>query len=902
MAPRSAIRWMPKDEPLRDDVRTLGALLGEVIREQEGDALFERVGGARRAAVARRAGDPSGGEQLRALTDALDPALAGDLVRAFSAWFGLVNLAERVHRIRRRRAAMQEAGGPGSDVAATVRALATGGVGPDGLGALLEGLQIVPVMTAHPTEATRRTLLRKDQRIARALVGRLDLERLVPREREAALSQVRQEVTAAWQTDEDLSERPVVADEVENILFFLTDVVYRVAPALAESMEAAVREVHGAAAPAVPWPLLRFASWVGGDMDGNPYAGPATIRAALAAHREAVVRCYLDDVDDLFDRLSQSQRRASFDPPLVERLDAWRAEDPTLWDGFPARYATMPYRALLHGVRERLRSTLVDGSRAYAGPAGLLADLRLVAASLRAHGGAHGGLHRVTRLVRRVECFGLHLATLDVREDALVHRAAVGALLGIDGFGELDAARRGTLIEEGLTGARAVDASAPAAARSLDVMRALADGMARFGPDAIGPFIISMAQGPDDVLAVLLLARAAGLVGPDGEVPLDVAPLFETVEDLERGPATLATLLGHPAVRAHLAARGGRQIVMLGYSDSSKGAGIAASRLALWTAQRDLVASAAAAGVRLVLFHGRGGSISRGGSRPREAILAEPAGAVAGVLRVTEQGEIINAKYGLRDIALRTLDQLVSAVLEASAASPPPPDPRWLAAMGTIAAASRSAFRALVHEDPGFWPLFRAVTPIDVIERMTIGSRPASRRTQRGVDDLRAIPWVFAWTQTRVILPGWYGLVDGLEAALAAHGEGVLREMASGWPFFAMLLADVEMVLAKSDMGIGERYLALGGTAGVALGRRLGERFAATEALVCHIQGTAEPLERDPVLRRAILLRNPYVDPMSLLQVDLLARWRAAGSPEGPMLDALRASVRGIARGLQNTG
>lgn len=893
-------RFTPKDEPLRDDVRTLGAMLGGVIREQAGDALFERVEAARLAARARRAGDPNAEAVLLESLAGLSPAESGELVRAFSAYFGLVNLAERVHRIRRRREVMRTPGaGQIGGLTEALRMLAERGVSPEALMALLRSTEIVPVMTAHPTEATRRTLLVKEQRIARALVDRLDLDRLVPHEQQTALARVRQEVAAAWQTDENLAVKPTVADEVDNVLFFVSDVIYRIVPALAEELDEALAATYpGLTAPG---PVVRFASWVGGDMDGNPYVGPDTIRATLARHRSAVLGRYERELGDLIDRLSQSLSRVSVDPDVLRRADEQVHADPELLHDFPDRYGGMPYRRLLWIARERLRRTASDAPHGYGAPGELLDDLRSVAASLHAHGGEHAGLHRVRRLLRRIECFGFHLAALDVRQDALVHRRAVGGLLGTDGFERLPQAERTAAIEQALTAATPAKGAGEAERESLDVMRAIDEGLRRYGAGAFGPFIVSMTQGPDDALAVLLLARAAGLVR-DGAVPLDVAPLFETVDDLAACRATLSTLLRNPEYRRHLDSRGGRQVVMLGYSDSSKDSGIAASRWALWQAQRELVDECDASGVRLVLFHGRGGTISRGGSKPRSAILAEPAGAVRGTLRLTEQGEIINAKYGLRDIAIRTLEQMLAAVLEASTMPPDAPDPRWLATMATIATASRRAFRALVHEDPTFWPLFRIVTPIDVVERLAIGSRPASRRSQRGVDDLRAIPWVFAWTQNRVILPGWYGLADGLEAALATHGEDTLREMTAGWPLLSNLLADVEMVLAKADMGIGARYLALGGEAGERLRAHLEERFEATAALICTLQGTTELLQREPVLRRAIQLRNPYVDPMSLLQVDQLARWRAAGSPDGDLLQGLFATVRGIARGLQNTG
>jgi phosphoenolpyruvate carboxylase len=394
------------------------------------------------------------------------------------------------------------------------------------------------------------------------------------------------------------------------------------------------------------------------------------------------------------------------------------------------------------------------------------------------------------------------------------------------------------------------------------------------------------------------------MAGPGGAVPLDVAPLFETVGDLDHAAGTLGALLDDPLYRAHVAARGERQIVMLGYSDSSKESGLAASRWALYRAESALSDVADRAGVELTLFHGRGGTPSRGGSKPRAGILAQPPGVIRGRMRITEQGEIIHAKYGLRGIALRTLELMTGAVLEVSAArgDEPAPPPEYLEIMSAVAGAGRSAYRGLVSDDPDFVAYFRSATPIDIIERLEIGSRPASRRPGGGVKDLRAIPWVFSWVQNRHLLPGWYGVGTGLATAIDAHGHALLHDMAGDWPFFDNLLADVEMALAKADMGIAERYAGLAGEVGERLFPRILAEYARTRELICSLRGISEPLEREPVLQRSIRLRNPYVDPISLLQVDLLARWRGGDRKDPDLEEALKVTVRGIARGMQNTG
>jgi phosphoenolpyruvate carboxylase len=706
--------------------------------------------------------------------------------------------------------------------------------------------------------------------------------------------------------------RPTVADEREHVLFYLTDLLYRVVPPFYEALEEALATVYGEAAtdlPPLSADLLRFASWVGGDMDGNPNVTADTVRGTLRRHRQLILGLYRRELDQLYRRLSQSRSRAGFTGELLDRIGSDPHHDRVL-EEVPARHREMPYRVLLTLMHRRLGRTVDDRDGGYANAGELRADLELIVRSLEAHRGEHAGLFNVRRAIRRVDTFGFHLATLDVRQDAAVHRRVVGRLLGEDGWQELDADRRADRLRRELGTAEpggdgATDDETTA---TLEVFRAVGDCLERYGRRAIGPYVISMARGVDDVLSVLYLARRAGLAEDHGTVPIDVAPLFETVPDLDAAGDVLGRLLADPVYRRHLHARGDRQMVMIGYSDSNKDGGLAASRWALYRGQRALVAAVGGTGVALTLFHGRGGTISRGGGKTGRAIAATPRGALAGRLRVTEQGEMIHAKYGLRGIALRTLEQTATAVALATA-SPPgggaAEDPRhgkWQKVMVEIAAASRDAYRYLVYETPEFLDYFRNATPIDAIERMPIGSRPASRRSRQGLDNLRAIPWVFAWTQSRHVLPGWYGLGTGLERAVERFGRDSVAEMAAEWPFLRALLEDAEMVLAKADLGIAERYAALAGAAGEAIFPLVREEHERTVARVLDLHGRDQLLDAEPVLQRAIRLRNPYVDPMSLLQVDLLRRWRATGREDEDLFRALLATLRGIARGLQNTG
>ena len=655
--------------------------------------------------------------------------------------------------------------------------------------------------------------------------------------------------------------------------------------------------------------MIRFASWVGGDMDGNPNVGADTIRAAHERHLELTLRRYREELLGLHEHLSQSASRVAVSPEVLARVEEYSALLPEELARIPSGYSDMPYRTLLWLMTARLERKAKGAGGGYGPPEEFREDLALIARSLRDHKGARAGLALVKRALWRVDVFGFHLATLDVRQDAAVHRAVVGELLGHDDFASLTAGERTSLLAAALAGGDAHTSVAEERAtdetqRSLEVFRALRDARQRFGSRALGPYIISMAQGPDDALAVLLLARAGGCLDEEGRVPLDVVPLFETVDDLESGPMVLRALLADPTYAAHLASRGLRQMVMLGYSDSNKDGGIAASRVALDRAQARLVEAAAELGITLTLFHGRGGSISRGGSKPRAGILATPRGALGGHARATEQGEIIGDKFGLRGIATRTLEVTLGALLERTAGDDVAPmateAQRELAA--TLGRSSRQAYRALVHEEPAFPELFQGMTPIDVIERLEIGSRPARRREMRGVQDLRAIPWVFAWTQCRAVLPGWFGVGSGLEQAIEQHGLDAVRSAAREWPFLATLISDVEMVLAKSDLEIAERYSQLAGATGARLFPVIRAEHERAVAAILELTESRELLERDPTLQRSIRLRNPYVDPMSYVQASLLHKWRQGGREDTELLRVLVQTVRGIARGLRNTG
>ncbi len=901
---REQVVFDAKDEALREDVRVLGSLVGELVREQGGQSLFEVVESARRAAIERREIQEGAEARLVGLVDAMKPDTAREFIRAFSTYFQMVNTAERVHRIRRRRHYLNDpdVAQPGS-FEHTLRALKTEGVEWERLQGELGRMRLEPVFTAHPTEPTRRTILRKQQKIVRRMVDLLN-PMLTPEERRTHLQRIRLEVTTGWQTEEHPNERMSVADELEHVLFFFTDVLYRMIPPFYESLEQALVEVYDREDLQVPT-FLHFASWVGGDMDGNPEVTAKTVRASLARQRALVLNLYYRECAELAHKLSQTDGRIDVSRTLRERSRAYAAHFPDAAHDVPARHRDMPYRVLLRLIMARLQSTHDESSFPYEQAEELLEDLRLIAESLTQHRGRHAGLFAVHRLIRRVETFGFHMATLDVRQDAAVHRAVIAEGLGEPEFLDLPQQARRDRLLRALAGRELPRGTLSAQARKvLAVFQAIGFCRRKYGQRAIGAYVVSMTHGSEDILAVLLLARWGELARKTGAVPLDIVPLFETVEDLERGPAIMRELFALPVYAEHLAQRNHHQMVMVGYSDSNKDGGLAAARWALQKAQQALVQTLRDAGVELTLFHGRGGTVSRGGGKTHAAVLAAPPGAVRGRLRLTEQGEMVNQKYGLRAIAMRTLEQTWSAVLDRGLhpRSRSAEESSWHEVMETVADTSRERYKKLVYGDHRFADYFRAATPVDVIERMRIGSRPPSRKASASIEDLRAIPWVFSWSQSRFELPGWFGLGTGLSAAAERHDEALLIEMAREWYFLNALVEDVETVLARADMDIAGRYSGLASDLHGRFFPIVRQEFELTRDWVLKLTGQSRLLARDDTLRRSIRLRNPYMDPISFLQVDLLQRWRASGREDEAIFRALMASVNGIAHGLQNTG
>jgi phosphoenolpyruvate carboxylase len=896
-------------------IHLLGEALGEVLRTQESVELFETEERVRALAKTRRLGDETAGQHLAATVAALSGDAARATASAFAVYFDLVNLAEEAHRMQalRERERRLHPAPIAESVGEAVGRLAARGTTPAQMTELLRTLRVELVLTAHPTEAKRRTVLSKLQRIAEALRALAD-PALLPREREAVTASLRAEVTALWLTDRARTARPAVTDEVRTGLYFLDAVFWQALPRLVTDLDAALREHYPTLHAPPGW--LTLASWIGGDRDGNPNVTAGVTAETLRLHRGLAVERHRRSLQELARRLSVSARRCPLPPALAAWLRA-RRPLPAHVAYLEQRYAHEPYRLVFSllaadleaASQEDMTARLLEDTPHRARlTAGEIAHVLDLAAGALPEALAADHLQA---LRAQLDTFGLQAARLDVREDS--GRLAMAAGRALDGLGIVsdferrDDAERTSLLVRLLAEeppapdrlAAGLDTEA-AAAETWGLVRLLGRAARVYGPASLGPFVVSMTRGAADILTVLLLARWAG-----GVPGLAVVPLFETLADLDAAPRIMAELFSLPAYAAHLQAGGGQQMVMIGYSDSNKDCGYLAANWALYRAQAAIAQVCDAHGVALTLFHGRGGSVARGGGPAGRAIRAQPPGTVRGRFRVTEQGETIASRYADQDLAHRHLEQIVSAVLLASAEPPGDVSAEWRAALTAMAAAARDAYLGLVERTPGFLEYWRAATPIEEISRLRLGSRPAARgRGTLTRADVRAIPWVFSWMQSRFNLPGWYGLGSSLRTIDPA----LLRAMHAGWPFLRALLDNAEMSLLKADLGIAalysdlvpDRHLATTVFASVEA------EYTKTRDAILEATGHRELLDGDPVIQRSVHLRNPYVDPLNYLQIEMLRRLRALPDPESPDADALREvivlTINGIAAGLRNTG
>jgi phosphoenolpyruvate carboxylase len=881
--------------PLRDDVRLLGALLGQTLRTQEGVPLFETVEHVRGLSKRARQGESVCFDELRSVLEALSVDEALPIARAFAHFLTLANIAEQHHRIRRRHAYQRDSTAPPQRASFedSFSRLLASDVVPEALHAGVCALQIELVFTAHPTEVIRRTLRQTHRRIADLLAHR-DRVDLTAAERQEMEQELLREVTVAWGTDEVRHEPPTPLDEVKWGLVVFEQTLWDAVPSYLRALDRALEAATGKVLPmeAVP---IRFGSWMGGDRDGNPNVTPEVTAHACLLARWMAADLYLKDVTALRAELSLRDGSAE-----LQRL---------------VGNAREPYRTLLREVCDRLSATragieqMLEGqridpttaARMYWDVQELAEPLRVCARSLDATGAGILVGGRLLDVLRRIACFGLTLVRLDLRQESARHTETLDAITHGAGLGSYadweETARQRFLCEQiEAFGGVLREALADSASFEPPVRDVLGTFRiaATLPPDSLGAYVISMAERPSDVLAVEALQVAAG-VSPR----LRVVPLFETVADLRGAGSCLRELLGIHCYRSRIA---GQQEVMLGYSDSAKDGGRLAAAWELYQAQEQIVTAARESDTRVTLFHGRGGTVGRGGGPTHLALQSQPPGSVGGALRVTEQGEMIAAKFGLPGIALRTLEVYTTATLEATLTPHPQPSSEWRRRMQQMADVSRSAYRTVVYDTPEFLRYFRSATPEIELGRLKIGSRPARRRTGGGVESLRAIPWVFAWMQTRLLLPAWLGVNDGLDAVIRDGGLAELQHMYEQWPFFRSTIELVEMVLAKASPSITEQYdRRLVPEDLQWIGTDLRTRLGRTTELISRITGHARLLEDNAVLRRSIDVRNPYVDPINLVQTEVLCRLRAAPDEEC-LQDALLVTVNGIAAGMRNTG
>ncbi len=879
------------------DVKYLGTLLGDVIRAYGGEALFRRIEYIRAASVDRYRG-VAGAEQI-------DPGLGQlsiddtlEFVRGFMLFSMLANLAED------RQGVASEAN---ADFAHTLARLERDGIGRDKVIELLDRALVVPVLTAHPTEVRRKSMIDHKNRIAELM--ELRDQKLVETEDGDRIDEaILRQIALLWQTRVLRREKLGVADEVETALSYLRDVFLPVLPALYARWDRAL----GSRCPS----FLKAGSWIGGDRDGNPFVDAASLTLALARAAEAVIGHYLDEIHALGAELSISSDYARVDPEVTALAEASHDTGRSREDE--------PYRRALSGIYARLSATHEKltgklparpaplSGTPYAAPGELREELAAIARGLADGGGPLAGGGALGRLIRSVETFGFHLATLDMRQNSAGHARVIAELLNHAGvcadYAGLDEAARIALLRGELASPRLLTSPfasySDETASELAIVRAAAEAHRRYGPACITHYIVSMAQSVSDLLEVHVLLKEAGLYVP-GDPPraaIMAIPLFETIADLEGAPAIMEAWLGLPEVAAIAKARG-HQEVMIGYSDSNKDGGYLTSTWQLSRGSTALAPVFEKAGIRMQLFHGRGGAVGRGGGSSFAAILAQPPGTVQGRIRITEQGEVIAAKYGTRTSAMTNLEAMASATLLASLEPEKLSDAdaaRFVAAMDTLSETAFRAYRGLVYETREFTTFFRQMTPIAEIAGLKIGSRPASRKKSNAIEDLRAIPWVFSWAQARVMLPGWYGVGAALEAF---EDKGLLREMAAGWPLFAATLDNMEQVLAKSDMGVAAHYAALVEDAELRdqVFGRIRDGWQATHDGLLQATRQTRLLEKHPALEASIRLRLPYIEPLNLLQIELMKRHRA-GESDPRVGEGILLSINAIATALRNSG
>jgi phosphoenolpyruvate carboxylase len=922
-ARRHAETAIDKDLPLREDTRLLGRMLGDVLREQAGEQGFERIESIRRKAIAFRRADDGEAHAIRdELAHVLNELPIGEtlhVVRAFSYFSHLANIAEDVHQNRRRRAHARSGSSPqrGSLVDALDR-LEEAGVDGGRIARWLARAKVSPVLTAHPTEVQRKSILDAEREIVRLLQWR-DRTEMTPDEAAEVERSLRRQVLQLWQTAMLRLSKLSVQDEIDNALAYYRHTFLGEAPRLVAALETRLRRAFALGEGWSVPPFLAFGSWIGGDRDGNPFVVAQMLEYATRAQASVALEHYLDEVHRLGSELSMSTRLVTPSEELMALASCARDDNP--------HRADEPYRQALVGVYARLAATaraianLVPRrppqkeAAAYDAAEDFGADLAAIDASLARHGATALAEGRLRPLMRAVGLFGFHLAALDLRQNADVHEVVVAELLAranvCDDYLALTEDRRVALLARELAEPRPLRcphlAYGERTRSELAIVEAAANVHRRLGPRAVPHYVISKCQSASDLLEVAVLLKETGLI-VEGGLAVDIVPLFETIDDLAHAADVMRAAFALPLYRGWLRSRGDVQEVMLGYSDSNKDGGYVTSNWALYRAELALVEAFRGAGVTLRLFHGRGGTVGRGGGPAHDAIVAQPPGAAAGGLRITEQGEIIASKFSDPELGRRNLETLVAATMEAALLDAHPVGaraPAYHEAMERLSSHAYRAYRALVYETPGFVDYFRAATPIAEIARLNLGSRPASRTASTRIEDLRAIPWVFSWGQCRLMLPGWYGFGSAVDGFVAEHRDAIelLSEMNVRWPFFRSVLSNMGMVLAKTDLAIASRYAELVADEAQreAIFGRIVDEHARSLRHLSAITGDRELLADNPTLARSIRNRFPYLDPLNHVQVELLRRFRGGQTDERTQR-AIHLTINGLAAGLRNSG
>ena len=910
---------LEEDARLRTDIRLLGRILGDTVRDQEGADVFDLVERIRQTSIRfHRDEDRTARRELEIILDSMSISQTVRIVRAFSYFSHLANIAEDQNNIRQMRVRSTASGSPRSGtLTQTLSHARAAGFKATDLRRFFETALVSPVLTAHPTEVRRKSTIDREMEIA-SLLDRRERVLLTPEEIEACDEQLRRAVLTLWQTNLLRRTKLTVLDEVENGLSFYDYTLLDEVPRLHCMLEDRLNEGDGAARGELA-SFLKMGSWIGGDRDGNPFVTAEVMRGTLKLQSSRILRFYLEELHILGSELSLAAHLADVSKDL--RSLAERSPDKS-----PHRSGE-PYRLAVSGVYARLTATAVrldvettrlpvGEAAAYADVEEFKADLDILYRSLVSNNSGVIARGRLRSLRRAVDCFGFHLARLDMRQNSAVHERTVAELIdaampGMSYLALNEEARIALLTGE-LSNARPLTSSfvkySEETVGELAVFHEAAEAHARFGADAIPQCIISMCKGMSDMLEVAVLLKEAGLVDPSGRCAINIVPLFETIEDLQASSGIMDRMLSMHDYRKLVDSRGSVQEVMLGYSDSNKDGGFVTSGWELYKAEIDLIEIFERHHVRLRLFHGRGGSVGRGGGPSYDAIIAQPGGAVNGQIRITEQGEIISSKYSNAEVGRNNLEILAAATLEASLLQPKHSAPRaeYLKAMEELSALAFKAYRGLVYETEGFADYFWASTVITEIATLNIGSRPASRKKTREIEDLRAIPWVFSWAQCRLMLPGWYGFGSAVEAWIAEHpdkGMPFLKELYREWPFFRTLLSNMDMVLAKSSIAIASRYAEL--VPDVTLrenifGRIRREWHLSIETLL-DIMGQERLLQGNPLLDRSIRNRFPYLDPLNHVQVELLKEHRAQ-NPDEQVLRGIQITINGISAGLRNSG